>query len=44
MHCRPVTMFLEAYTGCPYPLLSTVPPPLLARTLEELQHAPDQVQ
>ena len=36
-------MFLEAYTGCPHSLLSRVPPDLLARTLEQLQHMPDQV-
>ncbi|CAL5218684.1 g392 [Coccomyxa viridis] len=38
----PVTAFLEAQTGCPFPLLSKVPASLLARTLEELQHVPDQ--
>ncbi len=43
MHCRPITAFLEAQTGCPFPLLSQVPASLLARTLEELQHVPDQV-
>ena len=36
-------MFLEAYSGCPHSLLSRVPPDLLARTLEQLQHVPDQV-
>ena len=42
MHCRPVTAFLEAQTGCPYPLLSKVPATLLTRTLE-LQPVPEQV-